>query len=387
MASPARIVGWPMGNTRTFKIAPITTMAVPRTKVRIAVKMDIFTRKNVSLELFRLRSSLQKCLLSNISIVLLLFYCPSLLFAQNQRYEFQKPLMGSPFKLVFYAPNDSIASTAAEHVFQRIEQLNNSMSDYKDGSEINLLSSSSGTNTWVKISPELFDIITKSKAISSKTKGTFDITVGPAIQLWRRAMRRGTFPEKAELSEVATKVGYKLIQLDNKNSKVKLTKPGMRLDVGAIGKGYAADEAIKVLQSHKITSALVDAGGDLALSNPPPGTNGWKIDISSGTNQDSVNTIELANTGIATSGANFRYLEHEGKKYSHIVNPKTGVGLTTHIRTTVIAPNGTLADALATAFSVAGIKEGKKLVKKFPGTKVWLLETTDGKVTSWKVLK
>lgn len=362
-------------------------MPVPRTKVRTAVKMDIFTRKNVSFELFRLRSSLQKCLFSNISIVLLLFYCPTLLFAQSQRYEFQKPLMGSPFKLVFYASSDSLANVAAQCVFERIEQLNNSMSDYKDGSEINNLSASSGTNTWVKVSPELFDIIKKSDVISSKTNGAFDITVGPAIQLWRRAMRRGTFPENAELEDIKSKVGYKLIQLDPKNSSVKLTKSGMRLDVGAIGKGYAADEAIKVLQSQKITSALVDAGGDLALSNPPPGKKGWKIEINSGTNQDSVNTIELSNVGIATSGGNYRYLEHEGKKYSHIVNPKTSVGLTTHIRTTVIAPDGTLADALATAFSVAGIIEGKKLLKKFPGTKVWLLETTDGKIASWKVLK
>jgi thiamine biosynthesis lipoprotein len=362
-------------------------MEVPRTNVRIAVKMDIFTRKNVSLKLFRLCSPLQKCLLSNISIVLVLFYCPSLLFAQGQRYEFQKPLMGSPFKLVFYAPTDSIANRAAEHAFKRIEQLDNSMSDYKDGSEINELSATSGTNTWLKVSPELFDIINKSKAISSKTGGNFDITIGPAVQLWRRAMRRNTFPEKAELDALAGKIGYRRIRLNTRGKKVKLTQSGMRLDLGGIGKGYAADEALKVLRSHKISSAFVDAGGDLALADAPPGTNGWKIAINSGTSQDSASTVELANVGIATSGANFRFLEHDGKTYSHIVNPKTGVGLTTHIRTTVIAPNGTLADALATAFSVAGIKEGKKLLKKFPGTKVWLLETTNGKATSWKVLK
>lgn len=295
--------------------------------------------------------------------------------------------MGSPFRLVFYAGNDSLARKAADSTFARIEMLNGVMSDYKDGSEINRLSAQAGNGKWISVSPELLDILRQSQQISQQTNGYFDVTVGPAVQLWRRSLRRNLFPDKSELKEARRRVGYSYLLLDVKEQSVRLTKAGMRLDVGGIGKGYAADAAIRVLRSFGITSAMVDAGGDLTLSAPPPGTEGWKIEVDSGTNRDSTMTLLLSNAGVATSGANYRYLEHNGKKYSHIVNPKTGIGLTSHIRTTVIAPTGTLADALATAFSVAGIKKGKKILKKFPGTKVWLLETADGKVTSWKVLK
>ncbi|MBU1820268.1 MAG: FAD:protein FMN transferase, partial [Bacteroidetes bacterium] len=169
--------------------------------------------------------------------------------------------------------------------------------------------------------------------------------------------------------------------------KVKLTQPGMRLDVGGIGKGYAADAAVAVLKKLGINAVLLDAGGDLTLADPPPGKAGWEVEVTSGLPHDSTTTLLLSNVGIATSGATYRYLEHEGVRYSHIVNPQTGVGLRYHVRTTVIAPNGTLADALATAFSVAGIEDSKRIVENFPNVKVWLLEMNNGSVKSWNTLK
>ncbi len=304
--------------------------------------------------------------------------------------------MGSPFRLVYYADDDSLAAEAARYAFARLDTLNEIMSDYRDGSEINRLSATSGSGAWIRVSDALFDILALSKRISRRTNGAFDVTVGPAVQLWRRAMRRNTFPTDKEIAGAQRAVGYRFVKLCRRNQSVRLTRPNMRLDLGGIGKGYAAEVALKVLREFGIKSSMLDAGGDLTLGDPPPGKSGWDVEINSGDLRsgiprsgvpitDSLATIvSLTKAGIATSGATYRYLEHEGVRYSHIVNPKTGVGLRFHVRTTVVALNGTLADALATALSVAGIKKGKKIIRRFPGVKVWLIETKAGEKLEWK---
>ncbi len=322
----------------------------------------------------------------NISILLIIIYLPAQVFAQGGRYEYARGLMGSQFRLILYAPDSATAHRAANRAFARIEELNEIMSDYRDGSEINRLSAGSGSGEWVTVSPELFDILSVSKDISQRTGGAFDVTVGPVVQLWRRAMRRSYFPEKEDIRQARRSVGYRYIKVDAQERKVLLERKAMRLDVGGIGKGYAADEAVRVLRELGIHSVLVDAGGDLTLGDAPPGQKGWRVEVSSGTTADSVQTLELANAGVATSGASYRYLEHQGKRYSHIVDPRTGVGLLHHVRTTVIAPNGTLADALATALSVAGTSRGKRLLKRFPNVQVWLLETKGDRIRSWNTL-
>ncbi len=305
--------------------------------------------------------------------------------AQEKRYVYEKGLMGSPFKLVFYAVNDSLAYVAAMNAFKRVEELNEIMSDYRDGSEINRLSASSGSGSWVPVSRELFDILAISKDISAKTHGVFDVTLGPVVQLWRHATRKGIFPDAKEIKEALSKTGYRKMKLNASKHAVLLKKRGMRLDIGGLGKGYAAEEAIRVLEGYGIRSAMMDAGGKIVLTNSPPGTTGWKINISNGS--DSLETMELSNTSLATSGPTYRFMEHNGVRYSHIVDPKTGIGLLFHVRTTVISPDGTVADALATAFSVAGIAKSKNYIKRFPGSKVWLVEKAGEQILNWNTLR
>ena len=326
-------------------------------------------------------------LVINISILFIAIYFPAQVHGQENRYEFEKGLMGSPFRIVMYSASDSLAQQAAQRAFTRIETLNEILSDYRDGSEINRLSAQSGTGKWIRVSDELYDVLSISKKISRKTKGTFDITVGPVVQLWRRALRRNIFPAPSEVEEARKAVGYRFVKLRPCTKSVRLLRPGMRLDVGGIGKGYAADVAVGEIQKLGIKAVLIDAGGDLTLAGVPPGRAGWEVEINSGTSVDSTALVHLTDAGVATSGANFRYLEHDGKRYSHIVNPKTGIGLQHHVRTTVIAPNGTYADALATAISVAGSERSKRIVRRFRGVQVWLLESKGAQVTSWKTLK
>ena len=319
------------------------------------------------------------------AIALALSTIASFCNAQESRYSFEKGMMGSPFKLVFYAKNDSIAKVAAQAAFKRIEKLNELLSDYRDGSEINLLSAQSGSGKWVQVSDELFNILAISQDISQKTDGAFDATLGPVVQMWRHATRKGIFPADSAIRDAMSRTGYKKLKLDAKRKKVLLTQKGMRLDIGGLGKGFAAEEAVKVLRSFGIKSIMMDAGGKIVLTNPPPGTKGWNITISNGS--DSLKTMPLSHVALATSGPTYRYMEYNGIRYSHIVDPKTGIGLLFHVRTTVISPDGTVADALATAFSVAGIEKSKQMITQFPESRVWLVEKQEEQVAEWNTLE
>lgn len=309
--------------------------------------------------------------------------CP--LHAQQMRYTFEKGLMGSPFKLVFYAPNDSIAKVAAGNAFKRVEELNEIMSDYRDGSEINRLSATSGSGRWVPVSKDLFEILAVSQDISAKTGGVFDATLGPVVQMWRHATRKGIFPPDEEIRDALARTGYSKLKMDARSRSIMLMQKGMRLDIGGLGKGYAAEEAIKELKKLGITSAMMDAGGKIVLTDPPPGSKGWNINVSNGS--DSLKAMQLSNVALATSGPTYRFMEYKGVRYSHIVDPKTGIGLLFHVRTTVISPDGTVADALATAFSVAGIKRSKKYLKHFKGSRVWLVEKQGESTAEWNMLE
>ena len=237
-------------------------------------------------------------------IILTLSGLTSLAHAQESRYSFEKGMMGSPFKLVFYAKNDSIANIAAQSAFKRIEKLNEILSDYRDGSEINLLSAQSGSGKWIPVSDDLFNILAISQDISKKTDGAFDATLGPVVQMWRHATRKGIFPQETEIREAMSRTGYTKLKLDPKTKKVFLSQKGMRLDIGGLGKGFAAEEAVKVLQSFGIKSVMMDAGGKIVLTGPPPGSEGWNITISNGS--DSLKTMALSNVALATSGPTYR---------------------------------------------------------------------------------
>jgi thiamine biosynthesis lipoprotein len=161
-------------------------------------------------------------------------------------------------------------------------------------------------------------------------------------------------------------VGHQSIVINQEDGTIELRKAGMRLDLGGIGKGFAADRAIDTLRGEGITSCLVDLGGDIALADPPPGRPGWLVKVQHG---DGTNlALELANAGVATSGDTVQFVEIDGVRYSHILDPATCVGLTNRTAVTVIAPTGTQADALASAVSVLGQDAGLELIETLPAT-------------------
>ncbi|QNF33250.1 FAD:protein FMN transferase [Adhaeribacter swui] len=293
---------------------------------------------------------------------------PAATKTQLQRYEFSHPQMGTIFRIVLYAISPEQAQDAANAAFARIDTLNQIMSDYVPDSELNQLAATAGTGKAIKLSPDLWKILKISQTVSRETQGAFDITIGPLVQLWRRTRRQHQLPAPEALAKAKSKVGYQHIILKKFKKTAALGVPGMQLDLGAIGKGYAVDEAMRVLQQKNIRIALVDGGGNIRVSQAPPGTQGWEIDLSTSNDTDHIGgqKIYLQNAGVATSGDLYQFVEINGQRYSHIINPFTGLGLTDQRRVTIVAKNGTAADWLSTASSVLPVEQGLKLINRTP---------------------
>lgn len=298
------------------------------------------------------------------------------------RFEYQRPEMGMAFRIVLYATNQPAADAAAEAAFQRIQQLNGIMSDYDDESELSQLSRSSGSGRAVAVSEDLWFVLERAQDLARRSGGAFDVTVGPCVQLWRRARRQHQLPDPARLAQARQAVGYQHMRLNPAGHTVELRVPKMRLDLGGIAKGYAIGEALKTLGGHGIESALVEGGGDVAVSNPPPGRKGWRFELSSldVSNAPPVRFLSLKNVAISTSGDLYQRLEIDGKRYSHIVDPHTGIGLTDHSLVNVIAPVSITADSLTKVVSVLGPKKGMRFIEQTPGVAARIIRDPDGKI-------
>lgn len=288
--------------------------------------------------------------------------------------------MGVPFRLVVYAPHRALAQTAARAAFERVAQLNAIFSDYDPDSEISRLCHETPPGTAVPISAELAFLLDRSQRLARTTDGAFDVTVGPLVNLWRHARRRRELPPPHLLQEARSRVGWRLLDLDPRARTLALRAPNMRLDFGGIAKGYAADEALRVLREHGLTRALVAAAGDVRAGDAPPGQSGWRVEFGHAdvTPPPAPRVAFLRHAALATSGDVYQRLEIGGKRYSHILDPRTGLGLTDHSLVTVIAPDGTTADSLATAVSVLGPDAGLRRVERTRGAAALILRARDG---------
>jgi thiamine biosynthesis lipoprotein len=229
-----------------------------------------------------------------------------------------------------------------------------------------MLSRSAGQNMYVPVTPALYDLLLQSQKAYILSKGSFDITLGPVTKLWRTARKQRVFPNSTAAKEALNLVGFNKVKIDTNSRTVMLRKSGMQLDAGGIAQGYIAQKVLDFLKQQHITSALIDVSGDIALGEPPPGKEGWNIGVNvpEQTSKLQNKKLLLSNCTVSTSGDVYQYIEHNGRKYSHIVDPKTGYGVTTRRNVTVIAADATTADWLATACSILPIRQAKRLTKK-----------------------
>jgi FAD:protein FMN transferase len=324
-------------------------------------------------------------------------------YSQSKKYTFSQPKMGSPLNITLYSDDSVKANQIATDAYKIADSLNLIYSDYLENSELSLLSKKSETNEFTKVSLALWDILNLSIKASKQSKGAFDITVGSVVKLWRKARKEKALPEENILKNALQSVGYQYIILDSTTHAVKFLQQTTQLDLGGIAKGYVAQVIVDFCVKEGIEKVLVDAGGDLAMrvapqppkgelyssdsssKIPPSGVRGLRIGITIPNSEELIpRYLILQNQAVATSGNMYQYVEIKGKRYSHIVNPKTGLGVTHQRNVTVIAHDGATADWLATACSVLSVRKALKLIKSMPNCELLMAEMRKGKLKMWQ---
>jgi thiamine biosynthesis lipoprotein len=298
-------------------------------------------------------------------------------------FTWNEPHMGTIFiiRVSTSAERKAAADEAVAGAFQRIAEINQVCSDYVTDSEIRTITRSPAGEA-VKISDTLAKVLVAADTLAAETKGAFDPTIGPLIRQWRMSRKNSRLPSAAALSNAQLRSGYTKLTITPATPSVTVGIEGMQLDLGGIAKGYAADEALKILRETGFPHSLVAASGDIVVGMPPTGTTAWRVGIrglkaeqdethAEGSDHtevqlpaDLTGLIELKNAAISTSGDLNQWIELDGVRYSHIVDPHTGLGLTRRCSVTVIAPTAIESDSLATACSVLEKDKALALIQK-----------------------
>lgn len=289
--------------------------------------------------------------------------------------------MGVEFEVVLYAADAAAGETAIARVMERIAEVDKILSDYEADSELSKLSETSvapkgneGPFAAVKVSDDLWKVLAEAQHVSQTTDGAFDVTIGPLTKLWRRARRWKELPEREALVTAQASVGYRFLRLDAAERTARLARPNMRLDLGGIAKGYAADEGVRAAVSAGVSRVLVRASGDIVAAEPPSADRGWRVGIAPlDPAERPTRFVEIAHCGISTSGDARQHLVVNGRRYSHIIDPRSGECVTGRSSVTVVGPRGMIADAVATAASVLGPEKAVALCDKFPGVELLMV--------------
>lgn len=293
-----------------------------------------------------------------------------------KRFEFHSYEMGTDFRLTFYASNDSIAEAAAQASWNEVRRLNQIFSDYSTKSEISRLSHESLPYQWLPVSDDLFLVLKQARKISRQSNGLFDVTIGPMTKLWR-AIRQASEPNKLPSDSIVQmldqRVGYGFVLLKEPN-QVQFTRSKIEFDFGGIAKGYAAERVLHSLSTHGIQRAMINAGGDVTVGDPPPGKYHWEIVVPwiGERGISDVQRFKIQNVTIATSGSIHRSILIDGERYSHIIDPRTGIGSTKQIQATVISSKGMLADAYATILTILNPSEGIRMIESLPDLEAFI---------------
>jgi len=287
--------------------------------------------------------------------------------ARLERFEFSQIRMGVDTPIVVYAPREAQAVEACRAAYTRISQLEQQMSDYRLDSELNAICKEA-VGRWRRASRELFYVLWRAHRLAQQTDGAFDPTIGVLVRLWREARRTGRLTDPQTPREARARAGYRLMELCPHRRAVRLRTEGMQLDLGGIAKGYACDHALRVLRRYGITRALIQMGGDIVAGEPPPDAPAWRIALAEG------GETTLARGALSTSGSTEQFVEIDGVRYAHIIDPRTGLGLTKLILARVRARDGITADSLATAAAVLGTAGIPHLQRLYKGVQIEVQE-------------
>lgn len=285
--------------------------------------------------------------------------------------------MGVEARVVLYAGSEAVAIEAAERAFARVGRLQQSFSDWTNASEVARLGARAGAEA-MSVSPELQDVLERAIEVARRSGGAFDPTVGPLVRLWRDARARGAWPDPAALEHARGLVDWRALVVDRARGTARLEREGMQIDLGGIGKGFACDAALAEIDATGIQSALFELGGDAACSARPPGSAGWSFDLRAAPGEPPRGRLYLEHRAVSVSGDREQFTVIEGRRLSHVVDPRSGLPLENEARVIVVARDGATSDALATAASVLGMERGLALVRAFGQVEARLEETVGG---------
>jgi len=289
-----------------------------------------------------------------------------------RRFDYAQVIMGVRVNIAAYCDNEEKARNAAREAFAAMARIDGILSDYRPDSEAMKLCDAAGSGP-VPVSPELADVLRRSLEFSHASGGAFDVTAGTVVRLWRTTRKTAVLPSPGEIENARSTAGWRKVAVQiapDGTPRAVLSTPGIRLDFGGIGKGFASDAGLSAMRSHGVSRCLVASAGDIAVGDSPPDRDGWRIDLPGG-------HIEVARCGVSTSGDTEQYIEINGVRYSHIVDPRTGIGVTQRLLVTTVAPDATTADAAATTLCVLAVQEHTEFVQHFRGLEARVVRVGD----------
>ncbi len=294
------------------------------------------------------------------------------------------PVLGTFARLKFWAP-PATAESAAEDITAELYSLHRTLNLFDPKSELSRLNRTA-PGTSFHCSPKLWNILVASRRAWRETGGAFDVTVGPLMRLWGFHRKRKTLPTPEEVRKTLEAVGFDKLRFDDARHTVAFTHPGMDIDFGGIAKGYALDLCAEVCRKHGIQRGLIDLGGNIrCLEKPPPGRSAYEIGIRDPFQTSRIlGTVLLGNTSVATSGDYEQFVILDGKRFTHIVDPRSGMPVREVAAVTVITPRGVDSDVFSTAIFVAGAKLAQTFVHRHPGSAVLRVTTTAAGVPQWQ---
>ena len=304
-----------------------------------------------------------------------------ILFSQSLQaqkvYKRVLKLMGSRYEIVVEANNQKQSKQYIDLAVNEIRRIEKIISSWDPNSETSAINRNAGIKP-VKVSRELFDLIKRAKKISEITDGAFDISYASMDKIWHFDGSMKQMPSPEAIKKSVAKVGYHNIILDPKNQTVFLKLKGMKIGFGAIGKGYSADKAKKLLISKGVKAGIINASGDMNTWGTQPNGQKWQIGITNPLHKNTVfATFPLTDEAVVTSGNYEKYVIFNGKRYTHIIDPRTGYPASGIISATIFAPSAELADALATSIFVMGTEIGIDRINQLPGIECVIVDDQD----------
>lgn len=288
-------------------------------------------------------------------------------------------LMGSRFDITIVAKDSATAEMHIDEAVAEISRIENLISDWKPDSQVSEVSRQSGIKP-VKVDREVFELTQRAVAFSEMTGGAFDISFAAMEKIWKFDGSMSQMPKPEEVKKSIAKVGYKNIVSDSVDSTIFLKLEGMKIGFGSIGKGYAADKARQLMKAKGVQAGIINASGDIAAWGRQPDGTDWSVGITNPFDTNAfVGILPLNNGAVTTSGTYEKFIEIDGRRYSHIINPATGYPSAGVVSVTVFGESAEMANAFSTSIIVLGKKAGLQLINQYPGYSCVII-TDKGKI-------